>query len=268
MSPPLTPLLKGRYPFRLGCPSFIYPDDIIPNVEKLGPFVDEIELLILESMPSDRLPSPAQIDILRSLKKTHNLTYNVHLPTDISLSGFSPVPVATAVDIMAQVFERMAPLMPETYTLHLPFSRKIGREEHRQEWQETSIESLMKLTAKGIDPRMISVETLFFPYEWLEPVVTRVDTSICLDLGHLILTHQDLPGMIRMFGDRITMVHLHGVDRTGERPKDHTDIGHLTAEERGIIGEFFKTYSGGVSLEMFSYKKLQVSMAHFLQLWP
>ncbi|MBU0992564.1 MAG: sugar phosphate isomerase/epimerase [Proteobacteria bacterium] len=266
MYPDLTCHPKGRYPFRLGCPSFIYPEDIVPNVEKLGPFMDEIELLILESMPAERLPSTDQIKTLLSLKEEFNITYNVHLPTDISLSGFSDVPRKLAVDIMKKVFERMHPLSPETFTLHLPFGREKNREIQRPVWEENSLKSLEELVATGVDPQTISIETLLFPFEWLKPVVDTIHTSVCMDVGHLILTNQDLRKMILLYGEKITMMHLHGVDRTGEIPKDHQALSYLTEGETDTIGAMLKTYQGGISLEVFSYQNLQSSLEFFLTL--
>lgn len=77
-------------PFRLGTTSFIVPDHIIPNVIKLGPFFDEIELLVFESYPPEVLPSKTEVATLLSLARDLDLTYNIHLPTDVSLSHESP----------------------------------------------------------------------------------------------------------------------------------------------------------------------------------
>jgi len=75
--------------FKLGTTSFIFPDHIIPNVKKLGGFFDEIELLIFESQPASVLPSKADVKELLYLSQKHDLNYNIHLPTDVSLSGES-----------------------------------------------------------------------------------------------------------------------------------------------------------------------------------
>ena len=47
--PALSKSYKGLFPFKICTTSFIYPDHYIPNVKMLGPFVDEIELLVFES---------------------------------------------------------------------------------------------------------------------------------------------------------------------------------------------------------------------------
>jgi hypothetical protein len=71
--PRLTKSYKGFYPFKLATTSFIYPDDYIPNVKMLGPFVDEIELLLFESNDIESLFSASMTSNLFSL---HRLSMN------------------------------------------------------------------------------------------------------------------------------------------------------------------------------------------------
>ncbi|MCP4721436.1 MAG: sugar phosphate isomerase/epimerase, partial [Desulfobacteraceae bacterium] len=116
-------------PFRLGTTSFIYPDHIIPNVRKIGAFFDEIELLVFESMPGV-LPSRSDVRELARLSEQLDLTYNIHLPTDISLTDPSGAQQAKAADTLLQVMELFSPLNPTTHTLHLPMDKGVsGREE-------------------------------------------------------------------------------------------------------------------------------------------
>ena len=86
----MTKSYKGLYPFRLATTSFIYPDHYVPNVKMLGPYFDEIELLLFESLQPDSLPDPTVIAQLSHLAEKYDLTYNVHLPTDISITDPRP----------------------------------------------------------------------------------------------------------------------------------------------------------------------------------
>ena len=74
--------MKAFYPFRLAATSFTYYDSYAANVELLGPFVDEVELLIFESNPKNKAPSSEEIHRLGQMADTWNITYNVHLPLD------------------------------------------------------------------------------------------------------------------------------------------------------------------------------------------
>jgi hypothetical protein len=80
--PELKKSFKGRFPFRLSVPSFIYPAGYSENTARLGCFVDEIELLLFESRP-ESLPSLSEVGRLVSLGSQMEITYNVHLPIDM-----------------------------------------------------------------------------------------------------------------------------------------------------------------------------------------
>jgi hypothetical protein len=56
------PVIKRMFPFRLGATSCIVPAAIIPNIRFLGPYVDEVELVLFESKGENSLPSPAEIE--------------------------------------------------------------------------------------------------------------------------------------------------------------------------------------------------------------
>ena len=61
MYPALGKSYKGEFPFNIGTTSFIYPDDYVPNVKMLGPYLENIELLLFESQHTDALPSTSSI---------------------------------------------------------------------------------------------------------------------------------------------------------------------------------------------------------------
>ncbi|MBF0573787.1 MAG: sugar phosphate isomerase/epimerase [Desulfamplus sp.] len=123
-----------KFPFRLAATSFIYPDKIIPNVMKLGSFFDEIELLLFESKPFivkdningskivEVLPSKEEIKELGELSKKFDLTYNIHLPVDISLTDSSKSVRLESIETVKKVVALCEPLNPTTYTLHLDFN--------------------------------------------------------------------------------------------------------------------------------------------------
>ncbi|MCK5203629.1 MAG: hypothetical protein KAR15_07150, partial [Desulfobacterales bacterium] len=98
---------KGIFPFKLGTTSFIYPDHYIPNVKMLGPYLDEIELLLFESLPGDALPSKAIIAELSHLAREYGLTYNIHLPTDVSISDEKPEKQQHAVNTVLSVIDKV-----------------------------------------------------------------------------------------------------------------------------------------------------------------
>lgn len=119
--PKLSRVYKGRFPFALACPSFIYPADYLPNVRRLGPYLDEIELLFLEGTCSHNLPEPKLIKELACLATSLELTYNVHLPTDVSLTAKDAVKREQAAATITRVLDLVQPLDPSACVLHLPW---------------------------------------------------------------------------------------------------------------------------------------------------
>ncbi|MDL2274865.1 sugar phosphate isomerase/epimerase, partial [Desulfosarcina sp. OttesenSCG-928-G10] len=150
--------VKGRFPFSMACPSFVYPAGYLENIRHLGPFVDEIELLFFESRPeADCLPDPALIQGLKSLSDEHGLTYHLHLPTDIDPGHDAAGVRQQAIHALRKLINRTAPLSPTTFTLHLspgPDTPSLSR------WQAHTVESLKQVLDDRLPGRRISVENI------------------------------------------------------------------------------------------------------------
>ena len=249
--------IKNRYPFRLGTTSFIYPADYVSNVRQLAPYLDEIELLLFESA---HLPSIGDIDELDLLSQDHDITYNVHLPMDIDLASVQPETRQASITSIARAIERVAPLHPTTYTLHLTLKEPNDKPADIEAWQARAAESMSQLlNTTGITAKYISIETLDFNPFWLAPIVEMLDLSICVDVGHVILHGFDLAKVLDFFSARTTMMHLHGV----AHGRDHLDVQNLAPDDRSDISRYLQTFKGSVSIEVFSLERLNRSMAYF-----
>ena len=257
-------LIKSPRLFRLGTTSFIVPDHIIPNVIKLGFFFDEIELLVFESDPLDVLPSKEDVKTLLSLSRDLNLTYNIHLPTDVSLSDESAQKRQVAVDTLLSVMDRLAPLNPSTHTLHLEMPRDV-----RQDAEDSNkMENWIKSTRKGLalflsgisDPGIISIETLDYPFSYIEPLIRDFHLSVCLDAGHQIRYGYDFFQTFDTHRSRIPVIHLHGVDCSGGGKRDHKALDALSEDEIRRINKVLETFRGVVSLEVFNLENLNRSL--------
>ncbi|MGB9499726.1 MAG: cobamide remodeling phosphodiesterase CbiR [Dissulfuribacterales bacterium] len=262
MHPPLPKSYKGLYPFKLGTTSYIYPAGYTRNVKMLAPYVDEIELLLFESAP-DSLPSNHEIKKLLSLSKEFDLTYNVHLPTDISLSDPDPSIRHAAVETLKKVMDITTSLCPSTYTLHLSYDEKKSGPPNIKNWQERVYSSVKQFIATGINPEMISIETLTYSMEWVESILNDFNLSVCIDLGHLMLYGLDMETVFSRYHHRTSIIHLHGV----ENRKDHLSLDRLSKEKLVSVMEILKRFNGVVSLEVFSYSHLKDSLQFLEKLW-
>ncbi len=251
--------------FRLGTTSFIVPDHIIPNVIRLGSFFDEIELLLFESFPLDVLSSKADVKTLLSLAGDLNLTYNIHLPTDVSLSDESSRKRRAAADTLLRVMDRFDLLTPSTHTLHLEMPLSIRQDmenrKKREKWMNTTREGLAGFLSGLPDPSIISVETLDYPFPYVESLIKEFHLSVCLDAGHQIRYGHDLLQTFETHMSRIPLIHLHGVDSSGPEKKDHKALDLLSQEEILKIVRVLENFRGVVSLEVFNLENLTRSLS-------
>ncbi|MBI5593320.1 MAG: TIM barrel protein [Deltaproteobacteria bacterium] len=256
MYPQLPKSYKNAYPFRISAPSFIYPDDYIPNVRMLGPFLDEIELLCFESHES-ALPSRKTIHELESLAREFRFTYNVHLPTDIDPGSPDRKEKNRFIETLLRVMDLTLPLAPTTYTLHLPCNQAPIERMCDKAWQDRISESMGSLMDAGVRGPSLSVETLDYPLEWLDEILQKYDLRVCLDIGHLIANHENIETTYQRFAGQTTMIHLHGVDNG----KDHQALDAFDQSRLDRIFSIIKRFTGTISLEVFSYDHLLASLA-------
>ncbi|PIE70991.1 MAG: hypothetical protein CSA22_04470 [Deltaproteobacteria bacterium] len=252
---------KGRYPFSLSVPSYVYPADILPNVDILRHHVDAVELLFFEGTPPWALPDTAVVDALCRYRETDGLAYNVHLPTDVSLTSQRDPDHALAV--YARMIDRIKPVAPETWTLHLDAPTDMDRLSLAS-WQKQAIRQLEALSRKtGLSLCDISLETLMYPVEWLVPVCDRSGASVCLDLGHLMLSGQDVAAVWSALGHQSAIVHWHGVSGG----KDHLPLSVFDDEWMNRFVSWFRDYAGILSIEVFQAAGLGRSLDCLVAAW-
>lgn len=254
---PLFPVLKREFPFRLATTSYIIPDAILPNLHFLGPYIDEVELVLFESGHEDNLPPRAEIQEMSRLAEDLDLTYNVHLPADTFLGDPDPILREKFRQTLLRFYERTLPLEPEVFILHLDSRMANGKPNPDWgSWTDRVTEELRALIAEGMEPHRVALENLEYPLEIILPLVEMFGMSLCLDLGHLLRYGYDLKPQIESFLHKSSMVHLHGV-RDGV---DHLGLEWISQENWEVIHQALSTYSGGVTLEVFSVKDLAPSL--------
>jgi sugar phosphate isomerase/epimerase len=261
--PTLSRSYKGMFPFKIATTSFIYPDDYLPNVKMLGPYVDEIELLLFESLGTDVLPSRAVVAELDRLAAEFDLSYNVHLPTDISISDRNSERQQDAVDTMARVIDLVNPLNPSALILHMPYNEHSLEEHVVYRWQNRVHRNLIKMMPAIENRKNIAIETLNYPLELLDDIIEALGLAVCLDLGHLMVYDHDILRVYRKYARKTTVLHLHGV----ENGRDHTTLARLSPHLFKIVLQVLAEFTGIVSIEVFSFENLDSSLKLLESQW-
>jgi sugar phosphate isomerase/epimerase len=230
----------------------------------LAPFFDEIELVLFESEGKDNLPGEEEIGRLTSLSIDHEVNFNVHLPIDIFLGDRNEQVRTKGVSIVKKVIERTLCLNPSVYTLHFDLRNKNGREESDIEtWRRRIIQSVEEIVEFGIGSNRISIETLGYPFEWIEDIIRDFGFSICLDMGHILIQDQDLRFYLDNYLADTSIIHLHGF----QNAIDHLGIDQLPESALKLILSYLRDYHGIVSLEVFSMDDLKRSLITLEEKW-
>ena len=261
--PALAKSYKGLYPFKICTTSFIYPDHYIPNVKMLGPYLNEIELLLFESQGADVLPTRKVITDLCRLAEEFDLSYNVHLPTDISISDRNPARQAEAVETMIQVMGLVGPLDPSALILHVPYNESSLDDSVVKKWQNRVYQNLKEIVSAVENKKIIAVENLNYPLKLLEDIIADLGLSICLDLGHLMIYDHDVLEVFNTYAAKTSVIHLHGV----ENGRDHITLERLSDKLMEAVLQVLNKYTGIVSLEVFSFENLDSSLKFLENHW-
>lgn len=246
---------KHRRLWRLGATSCVLPADIMANVRVLAPLVDDVQLLFFESENKRRLPQPLNVQALRDIADGHNLTYTVHLPTDISLGAAARVERQAGISEILRLMDRLAPLDPQSFDLHLVQEQDLLE----AQWLDNLAGSLQELSAAlGAEKRLVAVENIAYPYDLVAAMVMEYGFSVCLDLGHLIRYGHDLEAGLSLL-PWVRHLHYHGV----QEGRDHQSLSD-TEQVRMLTRRLATAeFAGVVTLEMYSLENLKVSLAFF-----
>lgn len=162
------------------------------------------------------------------------------------------------------MIERTLCLNPSLYTLHLDLRNKNGEEERDIEnWRRRIIRSLEEIKEHRIDPNRISIETLGYPFEWIEEIIKQFGFSICLDIGHILIHGQDLRLYFEKYLVDTSIIHLHGV----ENGIDHLGIDRLPEPALMLTLFHLRNFNGIVSIEVFSIDDLKRSLITLEEKW-
>ncbi len=164
------------------------------------------------------------INELMSLKDELGLSYSIHLPVwSVELASPNRHIRKASIETILECIKVFEPLQPITYVLHAtgalasefarldapgPYQLLINR--YMQSFAAMSLEEI--ITRSEINPRLLALENVEFPFDLTRELVDRFNTSICYDTGHLLSGQSgkyDPIEFLRDNIDRIVEIHFH-----------------------------------------------------------
>lgn len=238
-------LTRFNTPFRIGSTSYVYPDDILPNVQQLAQAgdVDDIELVLFEVDDGpNNLPDEKIVAALIDLAATHHLTYTVHLPLDLRLSADGGTQHQSLLKA-EKVIKCTLPLQPFSYVFHLD-----GTEVNTPGWVQRSLRALDRVIAWVGQPERLAVENLeAWDPALLEPILDALPISRTTDIGHLWKMKRDPLTVLDAWLPRTRVIHMHGI---GER--DHQSLALIPPKQLDPVIAHLQDYQNVLTLEVFS----------------
>lgn len=223
--------VKGRFPFRVGASSCVLRADLLTNVRYLCEYVDNVEIALFESDRVSPLPDKDTIRELAAIARDSSLSYTVHLPFDVDVGSADEGERADSVQCMLRAAESVSALAPVCYAMHWPAPGERAAENVRSRWRESLSRSARELTDAGLGPGSVCVETLDYPYEWVEDIVAAAGFSVCLDIGHIELQGAPVLTAIDKYSGKTRLIHAHGVNN-GE---DHHAVSFVDADVLSLL---------------------------------
>jgi len=246
----------NTFPFRLGTTSYVYPADILPNVERLAGKVDDIQLLLFEGEFSN-LPSPKVISELKRLGELHDLTYTIHFPINFKLGDPNEQLRQKAVESHKYIIE-LTKEIAQTFVIHAegfcegdavtPFIDRIDQ-------------SFSELQPHFPTKVPICLENLHYPFDILDPILEKYDLSVCLDNAHLMVNGYETSVYWERYGKRCKIIHFQGTTAT----KEHLPLSKGDEANNQQWLQYIRDFSGTVCLEVFDIQDTLDSINYMLE---
>jgi sugar phosphate isomerase/epimerase len=230
---------------KIGTTSYIYPDEIIPNVRKLVNLVDDIELVLFEGKDYSNLPSTEDINTLSRISEESGITYTVHLPIDLDICSIDGDFRKFSLGRMLEIMKLTSPLDATGYIVHLP-RREVESEEM---WVLRTVRSLSELFIQ-FGNRDICIENLSYPVKHILPIVEEFDFNLCLDISHALKCSDDWKEIFDNSFNTIKIIHFYGpeIDGEGHTGLQKADRGFVKSVVNKILSSNF---TGLLTLEVF-----------------
>ncbi len=246
---------------QIGTTSYIYPDDIIPNVKKLANLVDDIELVLFEGKDYSNLPSKEDVSALRKISVDTGTSFTVHLPIDLDICSRDSEFRKFSLKRMIEIMKLTSFLDPRGYIIHLPRMNFIPdpemnqsgvnrrNVEYEEKWILRTVRSLSEIFIE-FGNENVFIENLSYPIKHILPIIEEFDFKLCLDISHALRCSDNWEEIFNNNLSRIKVIHFYGPEKDGEGHTGLQNAGRSFA--RSAVDKIMSSnFSGLLTLEVF-----------------
>jgi len=177
---------------------------------------------------------------LEELLQSYDLKLTIHAPfSDINIASFNEKIRSASLEVIESTLLTAAELGAMAITIHPGHCSPVSRR-YQAEYIEIHRNSLARIAQTAEDAGVrVGVENMpSFPIldaqtpERLHLLLEGIDIGVTFDVGHLNTTTADFSGFLRLFRDRIVLLHLH--DNHGDRD-EHLAVGDGTVPWEKVL---------------------------------
>lgn len=204
------------------------------------------------------------------------LGWTVHLPhesVDVNLSATNELVRRAGVAATLEAVSATSRLEPSLYILHVVNEKAIAARTLDTSDNSWPIERALKRARVSlheiigpVPPEKVCIENLpNVPAELTTSLAEEFDTGLCLDIGHLVMNHEDIDRFLDRNGQRIRTIHLHDAVQHEEELRDHQPLGSGIIQIPALLDRL-KGTDCHVTIEVNGWSGLQRSMAYLREL--
>lgn len=249
--------LRGVLPWALGAASYIIEAGIAENIAHLGGLVDDVQLTLFDGPFGSNIPSPRETAEIQAAARGLGVTISAHMPASIDLGSPDASVRAESAELFRRTVGAIEPMEPSVYVLHAsvtPVAPQLV-----SEWIEREAAELSRLIGMLDSPRQIAIENVEPSFSVERGLIAELDTSVCVDVGHLVMHGLDVEPFAAEWAHRCTAVHVHGSKPGGP---DHRSLAEMDPRELADVFAIFERigFSGVMTMEVFGMDDFTSSM--------
>jgi len=244
--------------------------------------INTVELLLDVGCQHKELFSKEVISDLLELKEKYNLIFSGHLPYKyVDISSLNPNIRKSSLECCLWALDFGKQLNLDTYVLHLTGTevKSILAEHTPNSKMVTNIimqeiinnaKKSVKTLIKYINSKKICIENLpYIDFDYFLPVIEELNTSICYDVGHLLLQNKDPVEFFIKHKKKIAEIHLHDVKNVTGLSGNTRSIDHQPLGQGKLQFDIFwntlkqEKYSGHLIFELLREKDMLASWDYF-----